>query len=79
MRLSDQLSRLRWMAIPIAAYLTITLGLPVANGAGARAELGHHARWVVAGCALVFGLALLAGVALDGLRHGARWVRGGRS
>jgi hypothetical protein len=79
MRLSDRVSRLRWMAIPIAAYLIITLGLPMANGAGGRAEFGHHAGWVAAGCAVVLGAALLGGVALDGLRRGVRRVRGGRS
>ena len=79
MRLSDRLSRLRWMAMPIAAYLIITLGLPMANGAGARAEFGHHAGWVAAGCAVVVGLALLGSVALDALRRGVRQLRGGRS
>ena len=77
MRLSDRWSRLRPMAIPIAAYLIITLGLPAANGAGARAEFGHHALWVAAGCAVVIGLALVASLALDGVRRGVRRVRGG--
>lgn len=48
--------RLRWLAVPIAAYLAITLALPAANAAVARHDLsalGHHAMWVVLGCALV--------------------------
>ncbi len=79
MRLSERLSRLRWMAIPIAAYLMITLGLPMANGAGTRAEFGHHALWVAAGCAVVLGLVVVASVALDGVRRGVRRMRGGRA
>ena len=79
MQLSDRLSRLRPMAIPVAAYLIITLGLPAANGAGSRAEFAHHAGWVAAGCAVVLGLAVLGSVALDGVRRGMRRVRGGRA
>jgi hypothetical protein len=78
MRLSDRVARLRWMAIPIAAYLMITLGLPAAHGAGARAAFGHHLGRVLAGCAVVFGLAVLGSVALDAVRRGARLIRGGR-
>jgi len=77
MRLSERLSRLRWMAIPFAAYLVITLGLPLANGAAARRDFGHHAGWVMVGCAVVLALAVLGGAARDGLRHGLS--RGGRS
>ncbi len=45
----------RWMAVPIAAYLAITLVLPIANGAAGRAGFAEHAMWVVAGCAIVVG------------------------
>lgn len=48
-------------AIPIAAYLVITLGLPLANGAAARGEFVHHALLVVAACTIA--VALLAAVA----------------
>ncbi|HUS31694.1 MAG TPA: exosortase K [Kofleriaceae bacterium] len=48
-------------AIPIAAYLVITLGLPLANGAAARGEFAHHALLVVTACTVV--VALLLGVA----------------
>jgi hypothetical protein len=79
--LADRLSRLGWMAVPIAAYLVITLALPMAHGAGARGNFAHHAGTVAAGCAVVVGLALLGGVALDGARAGVRRVlgRGGRA
>lgn len=53
---------LRWLAVPVAAYLVITLVLPAANTAASRRDLGplaHHALWVVLGCAIV-----LAGIAL---------------
>ena len=43
-------------AVPIAAYLVITLGLPLVNGAAARGEFAHHALWVMATCAVVFAL-----------------------
>ena len=46
-------------AIPIAAYLVITLGLPLVNGAGARGEFAHHAMWVLAACAAVMGVAFI--------------------
>lgn len=46
-------------AIPIAAYLVITLGLPLVNGAGARGEFAHHAMWVLAACAAVMGIAFV--------------------
>jgi exosortase K len=48
-------------AIPIAAYLVITLGLPLANGASARGEFAHHALLVLAACTVF--IALLALVA----------------
>jgi exosortase K len=43
----------RWLAIPVAAYLAITLLLPLAHGAAARPEFAAHAMWVLAGCAVV--------------------------
>ncbi|HSD86929.1 MAG TPA: exosortase K [Kofleriaceae bacterium] len=46
-------------AIPIAAYLVITLGLPLVNGAGARGEFAHHAMWVLMACAVVMALAFV--------------------
>jgi hypothetical protein len=70
--LRDRLARLRWMAIPIAAYLVITLALPLANGAAARGEFARHAAWVLAGCAIVIAAALLGGIALELARRGLR-------
>jgi len=43
-------------AIPIVAYLVITLGLPLANGAAARGEFAHHALLVVIPCTIAFAL-----------------------
>jgi hypothetical protein len=63
--LASRLLRLRWMAVPIAAYLVITLGLPLAHGAAMRGGFVHHAAWVVAGCALMVAAALIGGIALD--------------
>ncbi len=47
---------LRGLAVPIAVYLVITLGLPAAHGAIDR-RFATHAMGVVAGCALVIAIA----------------------
>jgi hypothetical protein len=56
--LARRLDRVRWLAIPLAAYLLVTLILPAANGAAARADFAHHALWVVGACAAVVAIAL---------------------
>jgi hypothetical protein len=56
-------ARLRWIAVPIAAYLVVTLALPAANGAARDAAFLRHAGWVVAGCAAVVAVALAVSVA----------------
>ena len=63
---------LKRLAVPIAAYLVITLVLPAANGAATHHEFVHHAMWVVLGCALV--------VAGDRrVRHARRSFAGGNA
>jgi len=54
------LESLRWLLVPIAAYLVVTLGLPIANGAAARGDFVRHAAYVVAGCVAVLMIALAA-------------------
>jgi hypothetical protein len=76
-RLRDRFARLRWMAIPITAYLVITLALPLANGAAVHGNFTHHAAWVFGGCAVVVGAALLGGLALDAARSGLVRLRRG--
>jgi hypothetical protein len=73
--LTDRLARLRWMAVPVAAYLVITLALPVTNGALGREGFAVHAGWVLAGCAVVLALALIVGVVLDVVSGRARAAR----
>jgi exosortase K len=51
------LSKGKHIAVPIAAYLVITLGLPLANGAAARGDFVMHAVWVLAACAVVLAIA----------------------
>ena len=46
-------------AIPIVAYLVITLALPLANGAAARGEFVHHALLVVTACTVAVALLFL--------------------
>lgn len=43
----------RWIAIPVGVYLAITLVLPLAHGAAARADFAGHAMWVLGGCLAV--------------------------
>jgi hypothetical protein len=67
-----QLERLKWMAVPIAAYLVITLVLPIANGAAGRTDFAHHAMWVLLGCSLVIGSIAVIGGAIELAAAGAR-------
>jgi exosortase K len=55
-------------AIPVVAYLVVTLGLPLANGAAARGDFARHAAWVVSACAVV----VMFGVVIDRARLFAR-------
>lgn len=50
----------RWIAIPVAVYLAITLALPLVHGAGARADFASHAMCVIGGCLAV--AIVLAGI-----------------
>jgi hypothetical protein len=79
--LVDRLSRLRWMLVPISAYLVITLALPLAHGAAFRGGFIHHATWVLAGCVLIAAAALIGGIARELIRATIGRVRhpGGRS
>ena len=51
------LSKGKHIAVPIAAYLVIKLGLPLAHGAAARGDFVMHAVWVLAACAVVLAIA----------------------
>ena len=59
------LDRTRWLLVPIAAYLAITIALPAANGAARRADFVHHAALVLAGCAAVLVVGALAGALVE--------------
>jgi hypothetical protein len=68
----------RRTALPLAAYYAVTLGLPLANGAGGSgAAFVHHAVVVLVVPLLVIGLACAASFAW---RYGAsrRWNDFGR-
>ena len=73
--LASRLSRLRWIAVPIAAYLAITLGLPLANGAAMRGGFVHHASWVLGGCVVVVAVALIGSIAIDVIRGSIQRLR----
>jgi hypothetical protein len=73
--LVDRLLRLRWMLVPISAYLVVTLALPLAHGAAIRGGFVHHATWVLAGCELIAATALIGGIALELVRATIRRLR----
>ena len=60
-RLTERLRRLQWMAVPLAAYVTVTLLLPAARGASSRPGFAVHAAWVLGGCALAAAIAIVGG------------------
>jgi hypothetical protein len=63
------IKKLRSLRVPIAAYLVITLVLPLLHGAGRRADFFAHARWVVAGCLIVVAVALIVAAVIDVALH----------
>ena len=68
------LHRTRWLVVPIAAYIAITLALPALHGAARRADFIHHAALVLAGCAAVIAVGAVAGVLVEIVTR-----KGGRS
>ena len=72
------LERVRWLAVPVAAYLLIALVLPLANGAAGRSDFAHHAAEVLLGCGLVVGaISVIGGLVELGLA-GVRRVANNR-
>lgn len=67
--LASQVRRIQWLLVPIVAYLAITLALPIANGAGARADFARHATLVFGACAVVIAITLAFNALLDVLRR----------
>ena len=63
------LTRLSWLKVPIAAYLVITLVLPLLHGAAKRADFIPHALWVLAACGVVVGAVLAAAAVIDVVLH----------
>jgi hypothetical protein len=61
--------KLGWLKVPIAAYLAITLVLPVLHGAARRADFVAHSLWVLAACGLVVGAALAVAAVIDLALH----------
>jgi uncharacterized membrane protein YhhN len=61
--------KLGWLKVPIAAYLAITLVLPLLHGAARRADFVAHSLWVLAGCGLVVAAALAVSAVIDVALH----------
>jgi hypothetical protein len=57
--------RVRWLAVPLGAYIAITVVMPAANGAARSQEFVHHSLLVLAGCAAILAIAIVAGVMFD--------------
>lgn len=53
---------LHWLAIPLGAYVLITLVMPLANGAAQRDDFVRHATTVLAACVVVLAIASFAAV-----------------
>ena len=64
----SRLRELRWIVVPLAAYLAITVAMPAANGAAHRAEFFRHLAIVIGGCGAVF--AVVAAIALAAAKRG---------
>lgn len=66
--LPDRLARVRWLTVPLGAYVVITLLLPIANGAARRNDFAHHAMWVLGSCIAVLGICMAVGALADLVR-----------
>jgi hypothetical protein len=66
--LTDRLARVRWLTVPLGAYVVITLLLPIANGAASRSDFAHHAAWVLGSCVAVLGICMGVGALSDAVR-----------
>jgi hypothetical protein len=53
---------LRWLPVPIIAYLAIALGLPALNGAARNPEFATHAEMVFVVCGILIGIAVAGAV-----------------
>ncbi|MDB4957336.1 MAG: hypothetical protein JWO36_4905 [Myxococcales bacterium] len=76
---AERLVRARWLAMPLAAYLVITLALPLANAGRITRDFVHHAGWVLAGCLAMIVIAIAGGLLVELARFGVRtaWNRVG--
>jgi hypothetical protein len=66
--LNARLARVRWLTVPLGAYVVITLLLPIANGAASRNDFAHHAMWVLGSCTAVLGICMAVGALADLVR-----------
>jgi exosortase K len=64
-----KLRNFTWFAIPLGAYLLITLVMPIANGAAMRDDFVRHATSVLAVCFVVVAIASFCDVIRSSLRR----------
>ena len=57
-----RLDRVRWLALPLVAYVAITVALPAANGAARRTDFAKHAAFVLGGCVAILAIVALTAV-----------------
>lgn len=67
--LASQFRRIEWLLVPIVAYLVITLGLPIANGAAGRADFARHASLVFGACMAAIAITLACNALIDAVRR----------
>jgi hypothetical protein len=72
--LLDRLSRLRWLGVPLAAYVVVTLILPAATGAAVEHAFFHHAAWVLAGCVAAVAVGVAGGLVAELVALPFRWA-----
>ena len=65
----QRLHLLWWLAVPLGAYVTITLVMPIANGAAQRDDFVRHATTVLAGCVAVLAIATIVELVRWSLRR----------
>ena len=73
-KLETRSSLAKRVALPLAVYFAVTLGVPFLNGAAARAEFWKHAAEVIAVAAVL----VMVRIAWGSVLHAARRMPGAR-
>jgi hypothetical protein len=55
----------RWLAVPLGAYIAITIILPAAHGAAHRDDFVKHSLLVMLGCGAILAVGAAAGALVE--------------